>query len=182
MRKTPINESIVDLVSMYQPVIHACCRFHHLPDDRVEDVTHDTFLAAYKNLGSYNGQGTMSAWLWSIARHKIIDQMKKESTRRRLEGTLDCPQSVLETTGPAALAQTKELCDVLREAVETLPEIWTTVVTRHYWHQENATEIAERMQIKPSTVNVILHRSRKRLRANLKSILAQPDTTLAAAS
>jgi RNA polymerase sigma factor (sigma-70 family) len=88
----------------------------------------------------------------------------------------------VETTEPAALAQTKELCDALRDAVETLPQAWTTVVTRHYWCQENARQIAERMQIKPSTVNVILHRSRKRLRENLESALAEPSVAWAAAS
>jgi RNA polymerase sigma factor (sigma-70 family) len=182
MRETSIDKSTIDLVSIYQPVIRACCRFHHLPDDRVEDITHDTFLAAYKNLSSYNGQGKMSAWLWRIARHQIIDQMKRESTRRHFEQTMDYPQSSVETTEPAVLAQTKELYDVLREAVATLPQVWTTVVTRHYWHQEDATEIARQMQIKPSTVNVILHRSRKRLREDVKSMLAQTDTVLAVAS
>jgi len=182
MMETRTEESIVDLVSMYRPVIRACCRFHHLPDDRVEDITHDTFLAAYRNLDSYNGQGKMSAWLWSIARHKIADQMTRESTRRRLEQTLDYPQSAVETTEPAALAQTNELYDVLRDAVQTLPQVWTKVVMRHYWYQEDAREIAERMQIKPSTVSVILHRSRKRLRENLESAVAGPSVPWAAAS
>ncbi|UCD49716.1 MAG: sigma-70 family RNA polymerase sigma factor [Phycisphaerales bacterium] len=180
--ETRTEESIVALLSMYQPVIRACCRFHHLPDDRVEDITHDTFLAAYRNLASYNGQGKMSAWLWSIARHKIIDQTKRESTRRRFEGAWGCLQSLVETTEPATLAQTKELCDALREAVETLPQDWTKVVTRHYWHQENAKQIAKRMQIKPSTVSVILYRSRKRLRENLESMLTQSNVALAVAS
>jgi len=179
---TRAEQSVCDLVSMYQPVIRACCHFHHLPDERVEDITHDTFLAAYQNLASYHGQGKMSAWLWTIARHKIADQRKRESIHRRFERMQDYAQPTTETAEPAALAQTKELRKALREAVETLPQVWTEVVTLYYWYQENPRQIAERMEIKPSTVNVILHRSRKRLRQSLESMLAQSDTVLAAAS
>jgi RNA polymerase sigma-70 factor (ECF subfamily) len=179
MMEARTEESVFDLVSMYQPVIRACCRFHHLPDDCVEDITHDTFLAAYKNLDTYSGQGKMSAWLWSIARHKIVDRMKRESTRRRIERTLDSPLPSSETTEPAALAQTRELCDVLHEAVGTLPRAWTKVVMLHYWYQEDATQIAERMRIKPGTVSVILHRSRRRLRESLESALRRPARRVA---
>lgn len=182
MRKTPTDQSIIDLVAIYQPVVCACCRFHHVPADRVEDITHDAFLAAYTNLSRYNGQGTMSAWLWRIARHKIIDQMKRESTRHRFEQKPDCTSPSVETTEPAALAQTRELHDALHEVVEMLPGVWTEVVTLHYWYQQSARQIAERMRIKPSTVSVILHRSRKRLRKDLESMLVPPHTALAAAS
>ena len=182
MMETRTERSVLDLVSMYQPVIRACCRFYHLPDDRVEDVAHDAFLAAYKNLASFSGETRMSAWLWSITRRKIIDQMRRESIFRRVGQTLDRSRPLVETTEPANLAQTKELHRALHEAIEMLPRVWTKVVMRHYWYQENARQIAERMQIKPSTVSVILHRSRKRLRENLESMLAQSDAVLAVAS
>jgi len=182
MMGTRTEESVLDLMSMYQPVIRACCRFHHLPDDRVEDITHETFLAAYRNLANYNGQGKMSAWLWSIARHKIVDQIKRESNRRRIEQTMDDSPPLTDSAEPAVLAQVRELSQALRDAVETLPRVWTEIVKRHYSYQEDAGQIAERMQIKPSTVSVILHRSRKRLRENLESTWAQSDAVLAAAS
>jgi len=179
---TPIEESVTDLVSIYKPVIRACCRSYHLPDDRIEDITHDVFLAAYKSLSHYRGHNKLSTWLWSITRHRIIDQIRRESTRHRFEKTMDKHPPLTETSEPVGLAQKKELCHVLRNAIETLPHAWRKVVKLHYWHQEDTEQIARRMQIKPGSVRVILHRSRKRLREDLMSLLGQPNVAFATAS
>ena len=176
---TTKEESITDLVSIYKPVIRACCRSYHLPDDRIEDITHDVFLAAYKNLPHYRGHNKLSTWLWSIARHRIIDQIRRESTHRRIEKTMDKHLPLIEISEPGALAQRKELYRVLRHAIEMLPQAWMKVVKLHYWHQEDAEQIARRMQIKPGSVRVILHRSRKRLREDLMSLLGQPNVAFA---
>ncbi len=163
------EESVADLMAIYEPVIRRCCRRFRLPEDRVEDMTHDVFLAAYRNLPNYRGENQMSAWLWSIARHEIVDQIRKEATRRRTYPALSHLSSSMETLGPADSAQKSELSRALKEAVDTLPTSWRQVVTLHYWKHHNAKEIARRMGIKPTLVCVILHRSRKRLRENLRS-------------
>jgi len=177
---TANEETITDLVSTYKPVIRACCRFYHLPDDRIEDLTHDVFLAAYKSLSHYRGHNKLSTWLWSIARHRIIDQIRRESTHRRIEKTIDEHPPLIETREPAELAQKKELYHVLRHAIEMLPHAWMKVVKLYYWHQEDTEQIAKRMQIKPGSVRVILHRSRNRLREDLMSVLGQPNAAFAA--
>ena len=41
-----------------------------LPSDDVADVLQETFLAVWKNAGSYQPRGTPSAWLWVIARNQ----------------------------------------------------------------------------------------------------------------
>ena len=87
----------------------------------------------------------------------------------------------METSEPVGLAQKKELHHVLHNAIETLPYVWMKVVKLYYWHQEDTKQIAKRMQIKPGSVRVILHRSRTRLREDLMSMLGQPNVALVAA-
>ena len=48
-----------------------------LPPDDVEDVLQETFLAVWKNAGTYQPRGTPAAWLWVIARNQAALLLRK---------------------------------------------------------------------------------------------------------
>ncbi len=41
-----------------------------------EDITSETFLAALERYGNFRGEGTLAAWIFGIARHKIGDYFR----------------------------------------------------------------------------------------------------------
>ncbi len=53
--------------------------------DEAKDVTSQTFLAAYEAFPNYRDQGHFSAWLFSIARSKLIDYLRKEHRQERVQ-------------------------------------------------------------------------------------------------
>lgn len=165
---TLINE----LIDLYEPITRACCRSHRLSEDQIDDIMHDTFLAAYRNLPKYREQTKMSSWLWTIAQRQIINQLRKQSARKRQVSIDPFNPSLISTQNPAMLAQSWELRQQLYSRIEALPPSWITVVKLYYWHQKDTYEIAMRMQIEPGTIRVILHRSRQRLRRELERIYA----------
>ena len=59
-----------------------------LPSDDVEDVLQETFLAVWKNAGTYQPRGTPAAWLWVIARNQAALLLRKRGpvTRALLDG------------------------------------------------------------------------------------------------
>jgi RNA polymerase sigma-70 factor (ECF subfamily) len=163
---------INELIDLYEPITRACCRSHRLSEDQIDDIMHDTFLAAYQNLSKYSEQAKISSWLWTIARRQIINQLRKQSARK-LHVNADPSNSLLITTqNPAMLAQSWELRQKLHARIEALPPTWMMVVKLYYWHQKDTYEIAMRMQIEPGTIRVILHRSRQRLRRELERMYA----------
>ncbi len=163
---------INELINLYEPITRACCRSHRLSEDQIDDIVHDTFLAAYRNLPKYRGQTKLSSWLWTIAQRQIINQLRKQSARRRHVRVDPYHLSFISTENPASLTQSWELRQELHARIEALPPTWMTVVKFYYWHQMNTYEIAMRMQIEPGTIRVILHRSRQRLRRELEWMYA----------
>lgn len=46
--------------------------------ETAEDLTQETFLKIYNNMGSYRGQSTISTWVIAIARNKTIDYIRRK--------------------------------------------------------------------------------------------------------
>ena len=67
------------LVERYQgPLFSMVGNLVRDKDDR-DDITQETFLAAYLHLGSYDPQkAKFSTWLLTIARNKCIDGLKQQ--------------------------------------------------------------------------------------------------------
>ena len=42
---------------------------------RAEDLAQDTFVSAYQNIKTYQGQAKFLTWLLGIARNKILNEM-----------------------------------------------------------------------------------------------------------
>jgi RNA polymerase sigma factor (sigma-70 family) len=43
------------------------------------EALHDTFLAVWRNAGSFRGEGDVGAWLWGIAIRQLISRMRKQA-------------------------------------------------------------------------------------------------------
>jgi RNA polymerase sigma-70 factor (ECF subfamily) len=66
--------------------------------EEAEDLTSQTFLAALEGISSYRRQGSFAAWIFSIARRKLIDHYRRpkhvplelaESSDSNLEDVID---------------------------------------------------------------------------------------------
>jgi RNA polymerase sigma-70 factor (ECF subfamily) len=166
--KALINE----LIDLYEPITRVCCRSYRLSEDTVEDVMHDTFLAAYRNISKCREQAKMSSWLWAIAQSQVVNQIRKQSMNKRQKVVDSLNELCISPQNPAELAQSQELRQNLHAGIATLPHTWRMVVILFYWHHKNTYEIAMRMQIRPGTIRNILHRSRQRLRQELEGMYA----------
>jgi RNA polymerase sigma-70 factor (ECF subfamily) len=50
-----------------------------------DDVAQDVFVAAYENLGRFDGQGSLKPWLIGIAKNKTKQHLRSEARRRKHE-------------------------------------------------------------------------------------------------
>ena len=141
-----------------------------LPPDDVEDVLQETFLAVWKNAGTYQARGTPAAWLWVIARNQAAQLLRKRgpATQVLLEAALldeDRPVS-----DPAEAAATRTDLDAAAAALGPpgCPdrEVWRLL----YEEDRPVAEVAELMGVPEGTVKSRAHRARRLLRAALGGV------------
>ncbi|HLN69643.1 MAG TPA: RNA polymerase sigma factor [Streptosporangiaceae bacterium] len=137
-----------------------------LPPDDVEDVLQETFLAVWKNAGTYQPRGTPAAWLWVIARNQAALLLRKRGP---------ATQALLDEGGPvsdpAEAAATRTDLDVAAAAALGPPgcpdrELWRLM----YEEGRPVAEVAELMGVPEGTVKSRVHRVRRLLRAALGGV------------
>ena len=52
--------------------------------DVVDHAVQDTFLAVWREAGSYRGGGDVAAFIWGIGIRRLIDAIRRDTPRRRL--------------------------------------------------------------------------------------------------
>jgi RNA polymerase sigma-70 factor, ECF subfamily len=107
------RQAFARLVTRYQARVRGLARTLLGDAALAEDVAQEVFLAAWRALPTYRGQGSLASWLLTIARRKAIDLGRGRG--------LDDP---LDETIPAAVGSaTDQLVDIeLRRALELLDD------------------------------------------------------------
>ncbi len=73
---------------------YALARLGSVPD--AEDITAQTFLAALESLQRFEHRGSIAAWLFGIARHKIQDHYRRDKRLLPLETASQIPSAGME--------------------------------------------------------------------------------------
>jgi RNA polymerase sigma-70 factor, ECF subfamily len=131
-----------------------------------EDVTQQTFERALKAWGRFDSRrAAPRTWLLAIARNLIIDH------HRRDRSSLNTPigeDGVAEDDLRAAEVETAGVSPELADAFETLSERGREVVALRFGGDLRGPEIAEMLDLRLATVQQILSRSLRKLRAELE--------------
>jgi RNA polymerase sigma-70 factor (ECF subfamily) len=127
------------------------------------DCYQETFLAAVQ-LAEPQAIADWSAFLVSLATRRAMDRLRQRyRVRSRSIPIAHVPEPSSEADSPFLQAQANELLDRVRRGMAELPEkqaetFWLSCM-EGFSHQQ----IADRLQVPPSEVRVLLHRARTRL-------------------
>ena len=135
-----------------------------------EDLTSDVFLAAYRNLNTYDSSKSfISTWLYTIAYNRLKNYYK--SSKRKQTYSIDSLIELQEGVMPHDnMLELQELRIVLREVLLSLPERNRKVVIMKYYGNMTSKEIGGAMHISSGNVRVILKRSLDLMKKKLKVI------------
>ena len=138
-----------------------------------EDIVQETFLAALNSLYSFRGDSQPYTWLRSIAYHKVCDfhrRQAQEASSERLDLDIDTVSSK-RTQGSKSVApslpESEEDQHALRQALADLPRDYGQVLQFKYFEEMSVSEISQSMERSPKSVERLLSRARKALRAIL---------------
>lgn len=163
------REAFRHLVEREQVAVYrACLRILGRSHD-AEDVAQESFLMAYRSLGSYRGEGALGGWLLRIATRQAFRRLGQ----RRDPGELP-PELPAGAAGadPVATALAGERERTVRLAVAALGEPYREVVALRFFGELSLEEIATATGRPLGTVKTHLRRGLQRLRPLLGEVIA----------
>jgi RNA polymerase sigma-70 factor (ECF subfamily) len=129
-----------------------------------EDVTSQTFMAAYESLPKYRERGQFSAWLFRIAQSKMNDHFR----RNRREVELEAAGELLEREDAlGTLIRAEELSRV-RFLIKNLKEDEQELIRLRYVADLSFAEIAELLGKREDAVKKTLYRLLARLKSEME--------------
>jgi RNA polymerase sigma-70 factor (ECF subfamily) len=141
-----------------------------------EEVAQDSFVSAWKSLGSFRGDASFSTWLYRIVWRKALDRVESLRTRGRREVAVDDPARVeaeawlaggtAHASAGAGGGAGGESANAARleRLLAALSETARAVVTLYYYEDRSVADVAAALEIPEGTVKTHLHRARAALR------------------
>ena len=162
------REALEALYSRYSGPVYSLA-MHLLRDSgAAEEVTQDTFFNVWRRGGSYKSQrGSVTAWLFSIAHHRTIDELRKRRRERgRVQHGVDLANRPSESRAddPAEYARAQYEGSQLKDALTTLRPEQREVVVLAYFGGFTHSEIASQLQQPLGTVKTRMRLAMKKLR------------------
>ena len=132
-----------------------------------EDLTQDTFVRAYANIGTYRSTYKFSTWLFTIARHLACSRLRRQRRKATpLQPKLGQPQ-------PREEMARKQMSKSLWDAAATLTSNQYQTLWLKYAEDMPIREISKIMGKTQISVKVTLCRARMRLAEKLRNMVAK---------
>lgn len=157
------------LFDKFAPRLKAFMMRKGVPPEQAEDLVQEAMLTVWTKAALYNPErGTVSAWVFTIARNLRIDRIRRDS---------NMPYAVLEDfdqpSGDAAiddaLANREEQVAVAK-ALADIPSEQRDVLILSYVEDIPQTEIARRLSVPLGTVKSRMRLAYNRLRKSLETL------------
>ena len=161
-----------DLVVKYSPRLYGLVYNMTSNHEDTNDMLQDVFAKAYRSIKGFRGKSSFYTWIHTIAVNMTLKHFKK--MKRQSAVSIDDPAFGLASAiradsdpSPAESLQQRERNDMVRRAIDTLPDKQRIVVVMHYFEQRSCEEIAEILKCSVGTVWSRLHYACRKLRGEL---------------
>ena len=130
-----------------------------------EDLAQETFVELYRSAGRYEPRGTFKAFIFTLARRRLIDGYRKQA-RRPLD-LLDPTDFVMQQQADPT-NHSAEILEAFHRALSMLPENQRNAILMLHQQGLSYDEIAAALDCSLSSVKTWIHRARTHLREALK--------------
>jgi len=177
-----MNDDIASRLESLRPQLLKYARLQLRNTAWAEDAVSETLLAAIEKPQSFAGQSQLKTWLVGILKHKLIDQIRrnsKELSTTSAEDGVDLDDDLFAADGhwrdepqdwgdPEHVLRQLDFMRVLEACVEHLPGQQGRLFMMREWLELETEEICKELAISPTNLWVMLHRARLRLRECLQ--------------
>jgi RNA polymerase sigma-70 factor, ECF subfamily len=128
-----------------------------------EDLVHDTFVRAYSSFDRFENRSNVKTWLFSIAKHLVIDEIRKRK-RRRLFLIIGFEKEIPATINVEQQMEYKESVQELIDTIYQLKPNYRLVVILKKLEDCSTKEISEILGWSEVKVRKTLSRALETLR------------------
>jgi RNA polymerase sigma-70 factor (ECF subfamily) len=149
--------AVADLYRRHGPWIAARLAGSTSSPELAEEALQDTFVVAWRSAAKYRGEGTVAAWLWGIARRRLVSLARREhhAVLRLWEPDLDTTELTASANDEAAR---------VRQAATKLPPEQRRAIEAVFFDDRPIREVAAEEGVAEGTIKSRLFRARLRQR------------------
>lgn len=146
-----------------------------------KEVYQETFLRAYRSLGSFRADSNFQTWLYRIASNVCLDFLRKRKVRREAptqsgdgEPSSDWLMNVAEQrpeADPERVLRNRALAERLEEALASLTPRERMVFELRHYHGLRLRTIGSMMGASEEAAKTCLYRATQKLRSALGDLL-----------
>ncbi|MNW32644.1 ECF RNA polymerase sigma-E factor [compost metagenome] len=172
------TELYSELMRRYQRKILAFV-YHMLKSSHMEllaeDLCSETFYKAFRSLHSFREvDASFSTWLYTIARNTVLSELRKQRN-----GNIPLDESGYVPVAPSEIVPEQavlrsEKVDMVREAINNLPEKQRSALILREYEQLDYQEIASILGQSVSAVKSLLFRARSSVKNQLEPYFYEP--------
>lgn len=167
-----------ELVKQHQEkMLHAAYSFLGNRED-ARDIAQEMFVKAYHSLSGFKGNSAFSTWLYRILANQCKDFLRKKNVRKNLSVSIKREEEEMNAVLPEenipsaqldALEQleSREMGNLIQEAVETLPFQQKSVFTLRYMEGMSLQEIADSLELSEGAVKAHLWQASQKMQKRL---------------
>lgn len=154
------------LYDHYQPQIYRFIMLKTGRREEAEDLTHQVFLHALEHIKNYKDLGfPFSAWLYQIARNRIIDYYR---TRKNSVSLQDAEEEAIAEGDPETDASDNLELQELRTAIGKLKPEYQDVVILRFVEEVPIKDVALSIGKSEGAVKLLQYRALKQLKKLLE--------------
>jgi RNA polymerase sigma factor (sigma-70 family) len=136
-------------------------------DDGADDAVQDAYLGLVSTANRYDGSVPFAAWLGRLVISAAIDYRRRLPRHMNLSDISDRGEAAMSDHAAKPGTTDQLELEVLRSALDSLPDRYRTPLTMHYLGGLNQSETAEALGISLKTIETQLGRGLERLRGKL---------------
>lgn len=137
--------------------------------EEANEVTQETFLAAWQGLAAFRGDARFSTWLYRIAYNCALKQLEQRKRDKALQMAMQAEPLETEDLTGAELAAIHDRQELVREQLSTLPSKYRIVLILRHLQDMTYEEMAEILTMPIGTIKTQLFRARNLLKERLES-------------
>ena len=162
------------LMRRYNQRLYRTIRSVVTDEAEAEDVLQESWVRAYEHLDQFGGLAQFATWVTRIAFYEALARNRKSKRWTPMEdhaGEIMAEVNRRRTTTatPETQAMQGQMRQMLRSAVDALPEMYRSVFVLREVEQLSTTETADSLGLSEEAVKTRLHRSRALLRRDLET-------------
>ena len=170
-------DAFEQLVRNYTPRLLRVARRLLGNDDEARDALQDAFISVFRSIRSFEAGSRLSTWLHRVVVNAAL--MKLRTRRRHPEEEIEKYLPLFQEDGHQIVPsvewmesaetalQRKEMRQLVRAAIDRLPDTYRTVLLLRDIEELSTEETAEVLGISTTAAKLRLHRARQALRTQL---------------